>query len=123
MVPGRALQVIILVASLGTIAGSDGKPVISMPLRMDSFYGPSKVTLSCGEATMAVTFWRHVDDNSPDQRLELQGRDESSDSDQAMFEVPPSLEGRYYCKSGNVTSVNFLEIVGEFLKEVYLHHE
>lgn len=61
----------------------------------------------------SYSYWRRVPGGGPDQQLQLQVEGESSASDQVTFEVPPSLEGLYYCMNGNSTSVNQLEIVGE----------
>ncbi len=113
----RPLQALAFLASVGIVLSSEASDSvirILMPVRLDSYYQPSKVTLTCVGGTLPATYWRRLDDSSPGQRLDLVPPDDSSGNDQITFEVTPSLEGLYYCKIGNLTSVNHLEIVGEF---------
>ena len=82
--------------------------------RSDTFFRPTKVTLSCmsTEDLRDARYLRKLNGQTDllnivdENGVETQG-------DQVTFEVTPDLEGVYFCENGNVTSLNQVEIVGE----------
>ena len=83
--------------------------------RSDAYYRNSKITLACESNVdqFEFTFWRR-----------LNGRDDlvvhSSMQDavgvigkQILFEMIPEAEGVFYCRHGNTSSINEVEIVGK----------
>ena len=110
MVPGT-VYLLAFFALFAVIYGSTENQtvVIITVVRMDSFYRPTRVSLSCsasaGVDVENATYWRRMD--GKEQRLEF------TNGRKVTFEVTPALEGIYFCKVHEVYSANEIEVVGE----------
>ena len=114
-----ALHLLPLLALFTVVYGSaeNQTVVIINVVRMDSFYRPTRVYLSCkinGKNAENASYWRRLDGR--EQRLELTygGHDHHD-----IFEVTPALEGIYFCKIHEINSTNEIEVVGECLLNIW----
>lgn len=102
--------VTLLVLLVATVAQTTNTEIVRISLmRNDACNRYSKVKLMCSTniETNDFTYWRRLD-GQVSQVVSTE-----STGPALVFIMEPFLEGVYFCKNGNESSINELELVGE----------
>ena len=94
----------------------DMDTVTIQSIQLNSESGTTRVTLQCytgGSIVGNVTFWRRIGDNVMELGPDAEGKRTIQSSRLFRFYLTRDLEGLYFCKIGNITSINYVELIGE----------